>query len=295
MTTRAEIIAWLQQRSTDQARLRRQVETVLRQDTRLAAVWWFGSYARHASDALSDLDVWLVADDTYLDHLVDERYRYIAQVGQPFMVLEVWGNAPDPGAYLMANYLMPGGLCQVDWYWQAARQARLPRDGRVIFDRVGLPSAPERVTVDFARGSQAGAGGRQQPDDKRASLSFNTIFFWSMVPIVAKKIARRELDAAATMLDRLVPRVNTMAALLDIPAYAPTAAIENKNIVETALTQLAALRRIMAAVQAMQPACAATGAEVPGMIHSPIHTQIDRIEQMLRLDISLQELDQNAR
>lgn len=293
MTSRTEIIAWLRQRIQEQARLRSRAEGLVRQDSRLLAAWWFGSYARGKPDALSDLDLWLVVDDRHLDPLVAERHRYIAQLGRPFMVLEAWSNAPDPGVYLMANYLMEGGLYQVDWYWQAAHQARLPRDGRVIFDRMGLASAPKLVTVDFARGSQA--HGERRPDEKHVRLSFNTVFFWSMVPIVAKKIARRELDVAYSMLDRLVPIINTIAALLDTPPYEPAAPITDKNAAEPAFHQIAALRHISAAMQTMEPAIAAAGAELPNAIHAPIRAQIDRIEQMIRLDISLQEIDHDAR
>ncbi|RIK51708.1 MAG: hypothetical protein DCC57_10565 [Chloroflexi bacterium] len=293
MNAQTEIAAWLQQRIQGQARLRNRLETLLHQDSRLSAAWWFGSYARGNSDALSDFDLWLVVDDRHLDQLVAERHRYITQLDRPAMVLEVWGNAPDPGAYLMANYLIEGGLYQVDWYWQAAHQARLPCDGRVIIDRMGLAPAPELVTIDFARGSQA--YGEHRPDERHVRLSFNTVFFWSMVPIVAKKIARRELDVANSMLGRLVPMVNTIAALLDTPPYEPAAPITHENATESALHQIAALRRISAAMQAIEPAIAAAGAEVPNAIHAPIYAQIDRIDQMIRLDISLQEIDPNAR
>lgn len=292
MNGRTETIAWLQQRSQEQTRLRGQVIQLLREDPRVVAAWWFGSYARGESDALSDLDLWLVVDDRYLEQLVDQRYRYIEQLGQPGMVLQVWGNAPYPGAYLMANYLGPGGLYQVDWYWQAAHQARLPRDGRVIFDRIGLAPAPELVTTDFARTSRGiTESPTRQSKDRNARLAFNTVFFWSMVPIVAKQIARGKSASVYGLLDMLVPMINTMAELLDIAPYQPIAPGAGQDTRESALNQLAALRRITAAAEAMEPAIAATGAELPSAIHAPIHTQLDRIEQLIRSGVSLQEIN----
>lgn len=81
------------------------------------------------------------------------------------------------------------------------------------------------------------------------------------------------------------------AELLDLPPYAPTATIPGENATEPALSQLAALRRISAAMQAMEPAIVAIGAELPGALHAPIHTQIDKIEQMIRTGVTLQEIN----
>jgi predicted nucleotidyltransferase len=294
MNAQTEIVAWLQQRNQSQARLRSQLETMLRQDSRLSAAWWFGSYARGTSDALSDLDIWLVVDDRHLAQLVDQRYRCVEQLGPPLMLLEVWGNAPHPGAYLMANYLQPGGLVQVDWYWQGAAEALLPRDGRVIFDRIGLASAPDLVTVDFARASRGIEQAHTEQDD-RARLSFGITFFWSMVPIVAKKIARGEFDAAQSMLDRLPSRVNTITSLLGVSAYQPQPASDGESVTAHALSQLSALRRIAAAMQALEPACVAAGADLPSEIHAPIYAQMDRVEQTIRLGVSLQEVTHDVR
>jgi len=235
-------------------------------------------------------------EDRYLQQLADQRYRYIEQLGQAAMVLQMWGNAPYPGAYLMANYLGPGGLYQVDWDWQSAHQARMPRHGRVLAARMGLIPAPELVTTDFARGSRTDSDGRARRSAKKHkklahNVSFWSTFVWSMVPIVAKKIARRELDAADSLLDRLVSWRNTMAELLDIAPYQPTAPGAGQDTRESALNQLAALRRITAAVEAMEPAIATVGAESPSAIHAPIHTQLDRIEQLIRSGVSLQEID----
>lgn len=296
MNEQREITVWLRQRVQEQVRLCGRVEDALRGDPRFVAAWWFGSYARGEPDALSDLDIWTVVDDGYLEHLLAERHSFVTLVGQPLMKLEVWGNAPDPGAYLMANYLRPSGLYQVDWYWQSAFQAKLPRDARVIFDRAGLPSASNRVTVDFARGPQAQAAGNVgKLEEARQRLSFNTLFFWSMVPIAAKKIARREFGAATSLLEKLISLVNSMAALLEIPPCQLELPAEKLDAAEPALDQIATLRHIIAFAQAMEPAIAATGAALPSAIHRPIGDHIDRIVQVIQSGVALREITPNAR
>nr|MBA2285799.1 nucleotidyltransferase domain-containing protein [Ktedonobacteraceae bacterium] len=117
----------LQVRRTEQEALLQQALVVLQADQRVVAAWLFGSRGRGTSDALSDLDVWVIVRDEFIEVASAERESFVAQCGSPVLVLEAPQNAPAGGAYLMALYPGQAGVQQVDWYWQRQGDASRPR------------------------------------------------------------------------------------------------------------------------------------------------------------------------
>jgi predicted nucleotidyltransferase len=129
----------LQVRLSEHEALLQQVHRVLQADQRIVAAWLFGSDGRRTSDALSDLDVWVIVKDEFIETISAERQSYTAQLDRPVLLLESPQNAPAGGAYLLALYPGKVGVHQVDWYWQRQADASLPRQAALLFDRGGVP------------------------------------------------------------------------------------------------------------------------------------------------------------
>lgn len=94
----------LERRQEERAALLKHAHETAEADPRVAAAWLFGSFGRGEPDALSDLDLFLVVGDAYLDAVAGERRAFVARVGEPILLLEAPQNAPPGGAYLMALY-----------------------------------------------------------------------------------------------------------------------------------------------------------------------------------------------
>jgi hypothetical protein len=276
MSAPPELAAWLQQRSEHHSALQRQVETLAEQDPRLVAAWWFGSIGRAAADPLSDLDIWLVVDDAHLAALVEQRIAYVAQLGAPLWLLEIWSNAPDPGAYLMVNYAGPGGVYQVDWYWQGAQQARLPDDACLLFDRAGLERCPGAVTVDFARGPRIAPRPETLTGAARTDfLTQRSAFVWSMLPIIAKHIARQE-DDVEHLLEMVEENLAKVAALLAATEHAPSS-----PPAPAPGAPFARLRAIIPAAVALWPALDEARIPVPRAFYGPLIAHLDQVERLV--------------
>jgi predicted nucleotidyltransferase len=140
----------LQIRRTEHEALLQQAQTVLQADQRIVAAWLFGSVGRRTFDVFSDLDVWVIVKDDYIETMSAERQSYAAQLDRPVLLLESPGNAPVKGAYLMALYPGQAGAHQVDWYWQRQADASLPRHAVMLFDRGGIPQDTRLEQLDPA-------------------------------------------------------------------------------------------------------------------------------------------------
>jgi predicted nucleotidyltransferase len=279
---------WLAQRQAQHAALRRALEQLAIQDDRLVAAWWFGSLGRGNADALSDFDLWLVVDDAYLDVIVAKRCRYVEQLGAPVLLLEIWNNAPDPGAYLMANYVIEGGLYQVDWYWQSAAQARLPDDARLIFDRHGLEPSPDLVTTDLVRWPRTEPRPESLQGEARLNLlAQRTIFAWSMLPIIAKKSVRGQADAVAHLVKMLIDNAQLRAGLIGVTLAGLPETEGEVLLTAEPLAQLGAVRQLTDIENTLWPALAAAGVVLPVDAPTPVMAHLDRVEQLLAAGIQL--------
>lgn len=91
----------IQARQSEQEVLLQQMIRLLLADERIVAAWLFGSRGRGSADVLSDLDLWVVVKDEFIEEVCSERQAYVAQIGEPLLMLEAKQNAPKGGAYLM--------------------------------------------------------------------------------------------------------------------------------------------------------------------------------------------------
>src|SRR5829696_2689027 len=100
----AEAEALLEPRRAEHDALLEQALALLEADDRVAAAWLFGSRGRGDADALSDIDLVVVAHDAHLEALKEERRELVARLGAPLLIQDLPRNAPPGGAYLLVLY-----------------------------------------------------------------------------------------------------------------------------------------------------------------------------------------------
>jgi predicted nucleotidyltransferase len=252
------------------ALLERAVE-LLHTDARVAAAWLFGSLGRGEEDALSDLDLWVVVGDPYSRFVNAQRREYVRKLGEPLLILEAPQNAPKDGAYLLTLYGGLAGAYQVDWYWQPQSQARIPNNARLLFDRVGLPRSglPALAT----------APGPQSPEERAQAAADRATFFWAMIQITAKKVARRQPWSALGMTGMVQGTLDEVKRLVGTPDEPERA--EDPPPVQPG-EQLAYLRRMAREMEAVTRQIVALGGSVPTEAVSYVYRFFDLVETMLQ-------------
>jgi predicted nucleotidyltransferase len=189
----------LEIRRNERQHLLERIIALLENDERVVAAWLGGSLGRKAADDLSDLDLWVVVADQYCQTICTDRQNYVAAVQtettKPILKLESPFNAPPGGAYLLVFYAGIAGPQHVDWYWQPQSKAHLSRQTLLLFDKVGLPTIDS--SSPFANLEQLSLA------ECIEQVTTRTSFFWAMLNITAKKIAREEVVNAVNMLTML--------------------------------------------------------------------------------------------
>lgn len=203
------------QRQAERAALQQRIITMLENDSRVRAVWLFGSGARHDMDAFSDLDVWIVVDDAHIVEFVQNRHIIAHRLAPPLLTLDVPANAPVDGAYLMLQYQSPSGPLQVDWYWQPLSNATIPDDAQLLFDIVELPRTDGMNATDFSYQTQ----GVKPPEhynllNSDQQIVYQLTNFWCMSLIAAKDIARQDAIATGWMLQFMQQLLGAAYSLL---------------------------------------------------------------------------------
>jgi predicted nucleotidyltransferase len=230
------------------ALLRRAIE-VLTEDRRVVAAWLFGSLGRGDADDLSDIDLWVVVADEHIDSMRATCREYIRSLGEPILIEEAPQNAPPGGAYLLVLYSGEAGPHQVDWYWQPQSSASLPQDTRLLFDRVGIRAAEAPLPMTSEAKAEAANG--------------KCAFFWAMLNITAKKIARGEAWEVLRMLDMLRYASDEAHWLVGVRDERPThkTGFTVPPPVQP-LEQLALLRELAQEMEALAPQLATLGSDV---------------------------------
>ncbi|MEO6458186.1 MAG: nucleotidyltransferase domain-containing protein [Chloroflexia bacterium] len=163
--------------------------TLLKGDERVVAAWLYGSLGRGTADEWSDIDLWVVVADSHIEEICAGRRDYVAALGEPLLVVDAPQNAPAGGAFLTVLYEGSAGSRHVDWTWQRQSDAHVPIDARLLFDRVGLPKVAPPPP--------------QTPKERIEKAKHQTAYFWMMVPIVAKYVARGRAWGAVNLLHML--------------------------------------------------------------------------------------------
>lgn len=259
------------ERRAEREALLARVVAVLTADSRVCAAWLIGSLGRGDADDLSDIDVWVIVADEYADSVKVAQQEYVTQIGLPLQIEEAPQNAPPNGAYLCAIYPGQTGAHVIDWYWQPRTGAQLPANCRVLFDRAGIPPSPPEKALSAAEHGSAATD--------------NTHFFWGMVNIAAKTIARRQPWSA-------LGHITTIRFLLDEVRWhvGKRSTRPDYKLIKThtdlppvlPLDQLAVVRYLAYEMEGLHPAIAALGGHVPDAVIAPTFAFLDHVEGMLK-------------
>ncbi len=276
----------LQMRSIEHEALLARVVALLHTDERVAAAWLFGSRGRQTDDALSDLDLWVVVKDEACEAIVAERQQYVAQLGEPVLLLESPGNAPVGGGYLMALYPGRAGVHQIDWYWQRQTDASRPRKAVLLFDRVGIPQDSRQEQLD-----EVGNDGSLAEDERAARLTQLSAFFWAMGNIGVKGIVRRKAWDTVGLLELLKGLVDEVKYLVGVSAVQPGREAWRTDTVPPVRQsdQLIMLRETMHGMEALTPQIEAIGGTVQTAAISYIFDFLNLAEKMIEEEKSTSE------
>jgi len=252
----------LEPRAQEREALLQRALKALQADPRVVAAWLGGSLGRGTEDALSDLDLFVVISDAYYAFVAGRTREFAGKLGDPLLLLEAPQNAPPRGAYLLALYPGETGPHQIDWYWQPQSFALLPQGARVLFDRAGLSTQPAHT-----------------PEEQAQSLTRGITFFWAMLPIAAKKLARGDAWDAEQMA-RMV--ANTLAEVQE-----QTGGEGDRRFLEDAapLTRkelLERLRQMARQMESLEPQVLALGVQTPAGIAPQVNRFLDLIGQTIR-------------
>ena len=201
----------LQVRRIEHEALLQRVQTLLQADQRVIAAWLFGSRGRRTSDALSDLDVWVIVKDEFIETICAERQSYVSQPDHPVLLLESPQNAPARGAYLMALYPGQAGVHQVDWYWQRQSDASRPLHAVLLFDRGDIPQDTRQEQLD-----PLGTPPSLTLQERAAQVTQLSNFFWAMSNIAVKSVLRHQSWVAVSHLEGLRSIVDEMKRLVGL-------------------------------------------------------------------------------
>ncbi len=250
----------LQVRRREHEALLQLAQTVLQADQRVVAAWLFGSVGRRTADVFSDLDVWVIVKDEYIETMSAERQSYAAQLDLPVLLLESPGNAPAGGAYLMALYPGRAGMHQVDWYWQPQSDASLPRHAVLLFDRASIPQDSRQEQLDPPRTPTP-----LTQHERAQQATQRSTFFWAMVNIAVKSVLRHQAWMAVSHLEGLRGLVDGMKRLVGLSTVQ-----EGQEEWRTALPppvhhveQMAMLRAIAQEMEQLTSAIELIGGQVP--------------------------------
>ncbi len=246
----------LQIRRQERAALLERIDASLRLDERVVAAWLGGSLGRRTADAWSDIDVWVIVADEHSAAVNVARRQFVAAIQTPALIVEAPENAPPGGAYLLVLSSGRTGAHQVDWYWQPRSSAWVPNDCRLLFDRVGLPSAAPPAIV----------GARERAE----GLTGKVALFWLSVLLTAKAVARGRDWAVVRMIGWTIDILAEIEWLLAHDTLASHDDLKNWSEgsrwplpAATPSAQLALVREIAAAMNALAPEIAALGGQVP--------------------------------
>jgi hypothetical protein len=265
-------------RCTEQEALLQRVVEVLQADQRVVAAWLFGSRGRHTSDALSDTDLWVVVGDEYIEVCKAERQSYVAQVGNPVLLLEAPGNAPVGGAYLMALYPGKAGVHQVDWYWQRQSDASLPLNAEVLFDRGGIPQDSRHEQLDPPGIAQQS---RCEQAERVTQLSS---YFWVMSNIAVKSVLRHQSWSAVSFIEMLRGLVDEMKRLLGLSTIRKGQEEWRTAVLPPVVPQeqIAMLREIAQEMERLTPQIEAAGGQVQSVAISYVYDFFELADALLK-------------
>ncbi len=239
------------------------------EDRRIAAAWIYGSLARGSEDDLSDIDVRVVVDERDFESALAGRYDFVAEVGEPILVLEAPQNRPPGGAYNMVWYAGAQGPHPIDWTWSSSATTRIPTGVTTLHNRGQLAESGE--PMEFAYQS---VPERDRPEEIRQALHG----FWSMLLVVAKYAARSPYETRMGLLQWTVPQLREAQ---QFAGFEPGPSFEQIAPHPEPADKMSALRTLAAEASALTSALAQRGVIAPVQIVTHAARYFDLVEAVM--------------
>lgn len=240
-----------------------QIINALMTDERFVAAWLTGSFGRNEADTFSDIDLTVIVDDAYSKILctrlqqagastTNERLALVSTFGEPIIIHENHNNAPEEGSFTFVLY--SNSALMVDWILVPHSKAQRPPESLLLFDKVGiqmtLPNAQESLGHCIEKASERVA------------------FFWMMVAVTAKYIARQDTIQVLFFIETLHRVLREVERLLSGEAkryqHEPLARLETTHKI-----QIKAIRQLCKRMLKIMPEIEKLGGHVPS---SPMST-----------------------
>jgi predicted nucleotidyltransferase len=249
----------------ERAELIERAASLLKANSDVAAAWLHGSMGRGTFDEWSDVDLWIVVSDHQLDEIRTERRAFAESLGEVLLTVEAPQNAPAGGAYLLAMYHGTCGPHILDCSWQPLSVARRPADTVVLFDRAGI-----RLVETVEAGPV---------DAQIAHAASQVSYFWMMVTVVAKYIARRDTWGVLNLLSALWSTIKEIEQIAGMSKTTPT--YRDRPAFEPPVSpaaQLAALRSLVAELNRLMQQVPALSAQIGPDVSRQVGLYVSLVE-----------------
>lgn len=224
----------LQEHREDRDRLLDHLTAALLSDSRVRAVWLWGSFGRGEADDLSDLDPWIVVDDAFVGEMGYALRHYARQTENFLTGGEAPQNGPPGGGFFSSLHAGRHGLLHLDCYWQPLSAVEAIPERAVLFDRRHMPviePSPEIPPTE--------TGVPYTEEERRIEGGID--FAWLMLSITAKHLARNP-DSDLSLMRYPRPGLEEAAALLGKADYLEA---KDWDTPEKTAAKLTLLRRLV--------------------------------------------------
>ena len=245
------------------------IVSCLENDSRVVATWLLGSLGRAESDELSDIDIWVVVSDEFIQKVSQQRRQFVSQLGIPLLVVEAPNNAPRTGAYLMVYYQSDIAPLQVDWYWQPQSAAFIPPDTKLLFDRAGLKAAAKPIEFTDS-----------DPDPNLTESPIHMVsYFWAMLLITTKYAMRSPWSEEMELLPYVMAPFHQARQYLnqEISPDHPTTMDQQHP-----KDKLRILRELATEMRIMMEALASQGIDLPFQFIPGMHNYLAMFESNIQ-------------
>jgi len=229
----------------------------LRSDERFVAAWLAGGYGRGEQIWTSDLDIHVVVADANSEILcampwpsggrtTPERLKLFQQFGTPAIIYDAHGNNQLGGSFTHIVY--QESAQNVDWMLTPQQKAHVLPDTLLLFDKVGLATAPAEEPET------------QEEQSERASMHVS--FFWMIASANVMNLLAGDLCEFHMLLIFLEEALREVRAALrgDQARYVSHT---HSRVYATCEEQATALRSLCDEMEKLMPAVVELGGYLP--------------------------------
>jgi predicted nucleotidyltransferase len=196
----------------DLVRFAQRIADDLSEDSRIDAVWLGGSLGRGEGDALSDVDLIVIAKPGQSGEVASYVRTSLSVAGRVALVHDAPHNAPKDGGQFNVLYDRDPLPLYVDWTVWPSVDVR-PRDARVLFERRPLEEDPDVTLGTMSERFEPG----KAPGLTPLVLARFRLF---MAPVLVKHAARGWFDSVEGMLASLRMPARPLTSLREAIALA---------------------------------------------------------------------------